>query len=138
MEEMKEPTGNIDTPTPMVGRWSLVDLVAQIAHEANRAYCQAIGDNSQPPWENAPEWQKSSARDGVENVMRGASPGDSHANWLRHKEADGWKYGETKDADKRTHPCMLPFEQLPPEQQLKDHLFIGVVRVSMKALEEIQ
>ena len=32
---------------------------------ANRAYCQMIGDNSQSTWEDAPEWQKQSARKGV-------------------------------------------------------------------------
>lgn len=29
--------------------------VAQIAHEINKAYCESIGDTSQPSWEEAPE-----------------------------------------------------------------------------------
>ena len=32
--------------------------IAMVAHETNRAYCESIGDNSQPKWEDAPEWQK--------------------------------------------------------------------------------
>ena len=27
--------------------------IARVCHEVNRAYCQAIGDNSQPTWEDA-------------------------------------------------------------------------------------
>lgn len=32
--------------------------VAHVAHEVNRAYCQSLGDNSQPTWEDAPHWQR--------------------------------------------------------------------------------
>jgi hypothetical protein len=39
-----------------------IDQVARVCHEANRAYCQTLGDNSQPAWDDAPEWQKDSAR----------------------------------------------------------------------------
>src|SRR5437879_1359495 len=42
-----------------------VEQVAKICHEANRAYCETIGDNSQPTWEKAPQWQKDSAINGV-------------------------------------------------------------------------
>ena len=31
----------------------------------NRAYCLALGDTSQPAWDEAPDWQQSSARSGV-------------------------------------------------------------------------
>ena len=30
--------------------------------------------------------------------------------------------------DAKTHPCMMPFNELPREQQMKDRLFIGIVR----------
>lgn len=39
--------------------------IAQVAHELNKAYCESIGDTSQPSWAGAPEWQKSSAIGGV-------------------------------------------------------------------------
>jgi hypothetical protein len=51
----------------------------------------------------------------------------SHENWMKEKEADGWKYGTIKDPEKKEHPCIVPFEQLPKEQQFKDHLFRGIV-----------
>ena len=41
------------------------DAIAKMCHELNMAYCAALGDDSQAPWEAAPEWQKQSARNGV-------------------------------------------------------------------------
>lgn len=110
-----------------------IDTLARTAHEANRAYCLSIGDTSQPSWDDAPDWQKDSARNGVKGVLTGATPGLSHASWLQQKLADGWKYGPVKDPAKKEHPCMVPFEELPPEQQRKDHIFVGVVRAMVEA-----
>ena len=108
--------------------------IAQIAHEANRTYCESIGDNSQSTWEDAPANIKKSAIDGVQKVI--ANPKmtakNAHDSWLKFKEEDGWKYGEEKDADKKTHPCMVPFNKLPKEQQYKDKLFIKTVKAEMK------
>ena len=42
-----------------------VEQIAQVAHEINQAYCEALGDNSQTSWEDAPQWQKESAVLGV-------------------------------------------------------------------------
>ena len=44
------------------------------------------------------------------------------------KLKDGWKFGEVKNAKTKEHPCMVPYEKLPKEQQTKDALFISVVR----------
>ena len=57
-----------------------------------------------------------------------ASPGASHRAWLVYKTAEGWKYGPKKIVELKEHPCMLPFDQLPQDQQVKDYLFTAVVR----------
>lgn len=108
----------------------IIAIVAGVAHENNRAYCQSIGDDSQPPWSEAPEWQRLSALKGVAMLLANpeAGPGASHASWLAEKQAGGWVYGEVKDPDAKTHPNMMPFEELPQEQQVKYHLFVGIVR----------
>lgn len=107
-----------------------VEQIAKVCHEANRAYCESIGDNSQPTWENAPDWQKKSAITGVQYHLDNpnSKPEDSHNSWLKEKEADGWKYGEVKNPETKEHPCYVPYEQLPVEQQKKDYLFLGIVR----------
>ena len=33
-----------------------VEQIAKVAHEVNRALCQAFGDDTQMPWEEAPMW----------------------------------------------------------------------------------
>ena len=110
------------------GNNSFVDAVAEICHEANRALCLQLGDNSQPAWVDAPEWQKQSARNGVEfHCMNIAPASGSHENWMKEKLADGWKYGPVKNPETKEHPCIVPFEELPKEQQFKDHLFRGIV-----------
>lgn len=110
-----------------------VEACARAAYEANRAYCLAIGDASQFDWETAPEWQRSSVRMGVAGVLAGNGPEQSHESWLAEKAATGWKYGPVKDPEKKEHPCFVPYAELPPEQQAKDHVFIGVVRAVASA-----
>jgi len=112
----------------MLGQSQFVEATAKICHEANRALCAALGDNSQQAWEDAPEWQKASARHGVEfHVMNDAPPSASHENWMAEKAAAGWKYGPVKDVEKKEHPCFLPYDQLHAEQKYKDYLFRGII-----------
>lgn len=110
--------------------------IAAACHEANRAYCQALGDHSQPTWDEAPHWQKESCIAGVTAHINDPhmSPGDSHDAWMRHKAADGWVYGEKKDPDAKTHPCMLAYDQLPLEQRAKDYIFKAIVNSLAKHL----
>lgn len=35
---------------------------------------------------------------------------------MANKIADGWKYGEAKDPEAKTHPCLVPFDKLPEFQ----------------------
>lgn len=105
------------------------ELIAQIAHAINLAYCASLGDTSQPVWAEAPEWQQQSALAGVDMHLANpdATPEQSHESWLAQKLADGWVYGEVKDAEKKEHPCCVPYDELPPEQKAKDYLFRAVV-----------
>lgn len=111
-----------------------VEQIAHVCHEANRAYCETIGDLSQLPWADAPEWQRVSSKMGVEfhlhNLERGGepSPSASHESWLAEKTMDGWKFGAVKDAEKKEHPCFVPYDQLPEEQKVKDYIFCAVVK----------
>lgn len=106
--------------------------IAKIAHEANRALCIAFGDNSQPVWENAPDWQVQSALDGVDFHLSNpdAPPSYSHDNWYKFKEADGWTYGTVKNPDLKQHPCMVPFSELSPQDKAKDYVFSAIVRAA--------
>lgn len=112
-----------------------ITTAAMACHEANRIYCETLGDFSQLPWRDAPAWQRESAIAGARAVALDPDrkAADSHASWLAHKIKDGWVYGEVKDPDASppTHPCMVPFEDLSPEQQMKDHLFLVVAKLNL-------
>jgi hypothetical protein len=105
-------------------------LIAKICHDANREYCALNDDHSQVMWFSAPDWQRDSAIDGVKHALKypEAGPEDSHQNWWAGKIADGWVYGEVKDPVAKTHPCMVPYDQLPEFQRKKDALFLAIVR----------
>lgn len=107
-----------------------VEAIATVCHEANRAYCQTLHDASQLPWSTCPQWQRDSAILGVEFIRDNpdAPASASHDSWLEQKRREGWSYGEVKDPDKKQHPCFLPYEELPAEQQAKDALFGAICR----------
>lgn len=111
------------------------EQIAKVAHQLNRAYCEALGDMSQPEWDYAPEWQKKSSINVVEFHLANPSAGtdDSHNDWLEEKRNDGWKYGPVKDPEKKEHPCFVPYDQLPVEQRAKDFLLRSIVH-ELKAL----
>ena len=113
--------------------------IAKIAHEANRAYCETLGDYSQDRWSGAAPWQTNSAIDGVRAIEKGVvtRPEQSHENWLKHKEEEGWLYGPEKDVANKFHPCMVPFKELSHEQQMKDFLFFSVVVTLLGRIENI-
>jgi len=106
-----------------------IEEIARVCHEINRAYCVALGDYSQKPWDNAPDWQRESAVKGVRFHIGNpdAGPEASHNSWMSEKVAGAWVYGDAKDEAARTHPCLVPFTDLPVEQQAKDHLFRATV-----------
>lgn len=107
-----------------------IEQIAKTCHEVNMTYCNSNGDYSQPHWKDAPEWQRQSAINGVKFHLANpdSKPCDSHINWMNEKLADGWVYGNVKDPVAKTHPCITAYENLPKEQQVKDYLFIAVVR----------
>jgi hypothetical protein len=107
-----------------------VEQIAQVAHEVNKAYCSSIGDNSQPNWSDAPEWQQLSAVNGVVFHLQNpeASPSASHESWLKQKTEEGWVYGAEKNSVKKQHPCCVPYYELPAEQKSKDFLFNQVIK----------
>lgn len=116
-----------------------LEAIARVAHEINRAYCRAFGDESHLRWEDSPDWQRESALDGVAFHIcdRGAGPEASHERWRAQKEADGWRYGPAKDPELKTHPCMVPFHELPPEQRAKDHIFRACVHAALQLIADV-
>lgn len=103
--------------------------IAIVCHQANKAWCELNGDHTQKDWDEAEQWQRDSAITGVKFRINNPTAGNDaqHNAWLKDKVDAGWVYGEVKDAEAKTHPCIVPFEKLPAFQQKKDALFCAIV-----------
>lgn len=110
------------------------NLLAEIMHLGWVGFQIAAG---QPYNEIPTEDQLKSLRDAIEN-RRGKSklsPAEEHDNWMRFKLSDGWKYGNVKDVIAKTHPDILPFEELPEIEQRKDINSIIIYKNAIRILE---
>lgn len=110
-------------------------VVAQICHEANRAFCAFNGDPTLPTWDNLPEDLQRSCLRGVLFTIGNMDAGDaaSHDAWSAERLGQGWQYGPTLDRDAKIHPNLVPFDQLPREQQFKDRLFRTIILAATAA-----
>lgn len=115
---------------PTEGAGLQVEQIAQVVHEANRAFQTVLADPAIPvaaPWDEISTEMRASIIGGVKGVIGGASFEESHEGWLAFKEANGWVYGEVKDEEAKTHPCMVPYADLKPGDRVKDALFASIV-----------
>ena len=114
---------------------TFIEACARAALEVNRVYCLAIGEAPTPTWLNAQQWQRDAVMNGVRGALNGDGPEQSHESWMAEKVAAGWVYGPEKDPEKKTHPCMVPYADLPEAQKMKDHLYLSTVRAMAHALK---
>jgi hypothetical protein len=92
-----------------------------------------VGDDSQPHWEDAPEWQREASVKQIAGVLAGNTPRQQHDDWCHQKREDGWVFGEEKDPICKTHPCLVDYDRLPQYQKDKDAVYVGVVGAVCKA-----
>lgn len=55
----------------------------------------------------------------------------SHEVWALGRIAEGWRYGPRRDDDLRTHPCLVPYGDLPDSEKRYDR---AAATESLKAL----
>jgi hypothetical protein len=107
------------------------EQIAEVCHEANRGLQSAVPAKGIPvaaTWAEFPQDQKIGIISGVRGARMGATPEESHRCWCDFKVAAGWVYGEVKDDKAKTHPCLVGYGDLPPENKIKDDLFLAIVR----------
>ena len=45
---------------------------------------------------------------------------NAHDHWAKHRMSEGWRYGVKRDDQKKEHPCLVPYEQLPESEKEYD------------------
>lgn len=120
---------NMGATSPMTEEQK-IETIAEACHEVNRVLCRyAQPDLPWPPWDQAPDWQVDATKQGVLFNLECplASPGLVHEEWVKDKKRNGWVWGPIKDPHKKTHPHLVPFDDLPVEEQAKDVIFRATV-----------
>ena len=106
-----------------------LERIAEVAHEAHKIYCHQVGRMGEKGWNEAPEYQRRNAVQGVRQVQANPliEPAEIHAQWVERKKQQGWKPGDMNAAAK-TSNCLVPFEELEPGYQAKPILFLAIVK----------
>lgn len=56
-----------------------------------------------------------------------------HETWAETRISQGWTYGKQRDDEKKTHPCLVPYEDLPEEEKEYDrNTAISTLKFIMK------
>jgi RyR domain-containing protein len=67
---------------------------------------------------------------------RKSSPEELHDDWVRAYETMGWRYGPVRDVEAKTHPDMVPFDQLEQREQDKDAVFVALCEIARLWIRE--
>ncbi|MEO1188839.1 MAG: RyR domain-containing protein [Pseudomonadota bacterium] len=107
-----------------------MESVARVVHAAIRTWSTAHGQPDMPDWDAAPQWMKDSTFASIKFVLENpeADAGAQHVQWMEQRQAQGWTYGPVRDETLKTHPMLVPFDQLPVMEQKKDDLVSAIVR----------
>ena len=56
-----------------------------------------------------------------------------HEVWAESRIKEGWSYGSSRDDKEKTHPCLVPYEELPDNEKAYDRdTAIGTLKLIMK------
>jgi len=112
-----------------------MEIIARVAHEAMRAYKKALGEDEIPAWDEAPDWMRKSTLTAVRDRLANpnAPPSAQHEGWMAGKQASGWRHGPVKDPEAKTHPMMVPYDELPDTERRKDELIQAVIDALTKS-----
>ena len=56
-----------------------------------------------------------------------------HEVWAKQRIKEGWVYGKKKDSEKKTTPCLVPYEELSEEEKDYDrHTALETLKTVIK------
>ena len=55
---------------------------------------------------------------------------EAHDSWMKKYFEMGWKYSETYSQENKTHPDLVPYDELDPREKVKDEVFVKLVEIA--------
>jgi len=59
---------------------------------------------------------------------------NAHDVWAKQRLADGWRYGPTRSDNKKEHPCLIPYGELPESEKEYDRTMAAATLKAVIAL----
>lgn len=107
------------------------EKIAKLIYEATRVEADWSGRSIVPEeWERREEKFREQFVNIINKYISSdklPTPSKAHASWMHSYFKMGWKYGKTRDTNKKTHPDLIPFEELPRDERDKDAIFLAFV-----------
>lgn len=107
--------------------------IAEILHNAISTIPRPDGSVI-VPWDALNGILKDRAASTVAHLMewmKGAPHGipdeELHDVWYNNMVAMGWAYGPTYSLEQKLHPSMIPFDELPDDEKIKDAIWSGII-----------
>ena len=111
-------------------------LRARFVYEAARLEAEVSSRLIVPePWHQREEPFKAQF---VETIARicvdgyETTPEAEHASWMRAYEAMGWVWGPVRDRATKTHPGLVPYNDLSLAEREKDAVFVDLCRLAVR------
>jgi hypothetical protein len=115
---------------------SLMERRAIFVYEVARLQAAACGAPIVPePWSTRDEAFRAQFVALIEKScgpFRFKDAEDAHNSWWQAYQELGWVYGPQRDPVKKTHPDMVPFDQLGWEERIKDAVFVALLEMARK------
>lgn len=120
---------------------SLTAVRAAFVYEAARLQAMAVGAPVIPEsWEHRETEFRRQFLAVIEMMCgddRKSSPEELHDDWVKAYEAMGWRYGPVRDRHSKTHPDMVPFDQLEERERDKDAVFVALCEIARQWIREV-
>ncbi|MBV8714701.1 MAG: DUF4071 domain-containing protein [Chloroflexi bacterium] len=59
---------------------------------------------------------------------------NTHEVWAKHRMAEGWTLGPRRDDERKQHPCLVPYDQLPESEKAYDRVLAHNTLAAVVAL----
>jgi hypothetical protein len=113
--------------------------VTEWIYEAARLEAMASGRRIVPePWGERDDVFREQMTEYVES-LRGKplpTPEEAHDSWWQKYLDMGWRYGPERDPVEKTHPDMVPYDDLPKDERDKDEVFLALVEFAFRHIVE--